>query len=292
MGIVSYIRQGDKILIGHEGQTYTVGPDHINYTRILEAIEGGRRQELPELADVVKSVNEYTHGSITIDADNETVSYDGKEVHNVICDRLIDLMRDGQNVDPLIMFLENLLDNPSQTAIDEMYLFMEANNMSITPDGHFLAYKNVRGDYTDIHSGKFDNSVGQVVEMDRDKVDPVRNRTCSYGLHFCGLSYLNSFRGEHTMIVKINPRDVVSIPSDYNNAKGRCCRYEVVGEHTSEERYEKEAFNTPVVEEYSEIAPTVEDIRSYKAQSGERSSGGSFFKDLFNWMSSSIRRSE
>ena len=30
--------------------------------------------------------------------------------------------------------------------------------------------------------------------------------------------------------MKINPRDVVSIPSDYNDAKGRACRYEVVGE--------------------------------------------------------------
>jgi hypothetical protein len=32
------------------------------------------------------------------------------------------------------------------------------------------------------------------------------------------------------MIVKVNPRDVVSIPSDYNDSKGRTCRYEVVGE--------------------------------------------------------------
>ena len=32
------------------------------------------------------------------------------------------------------------------------------------------------------------------------------------------------------MIVKINPRDVVSIPTDYNNSKGRACRYEVIGE--------------------------------------------------------------
>jgi hypothetical protein len=32
------------------------------------------------------------------------------------------------------------------------------------------------------------------------------------------------------MIVKINPADVVSIPSDYDNTKGRTWRYEVVGE--------------------------------------------------------------
>ena len=32
------------------------------------------------------------------------------------------------------------------------------------------------------------------------------------------------------MVIKINPRDVVSIPYDYNNEKMRCCRYEVIGE--------------------------------------------------------------
>jgi len=32
------------------------------------------------------------------------------------------------------------------------------------------------------------------------------------------------------VIVKINPADVVAIPSDYKNTKGRCCRYEVVAE--------------------------------------------------------------
>lgn len=31
-------------------------------------------------------------------------------------------------------------------------------------------------------------------------------------------------------MVKINPRDVVAIPSDYNNAKGRTCKYHVVKE--------------------------------------------------------------
>ena len=32
------------------------------------------------------------------------------------------------------------------------------------------------------------------------------------------------------MILKINPRDVVSIPADYGDTKGRCCRYQVIGE--------------------------------------------------------------
>ena len=66
--------------------------------------------------------------------------------------------------------------------------------------------------------------------MERYNVDDNKDNTCSTGLHFCSKDYLNSFGGERTVIVKINPRDVVSIPSDYNATKGRACRYEVVGE--------------------------------------------------------------
>jgi hypothetical protein len=32
------------------------------------------------------------------------------------------------------------------------------------------------------------------------------------------------------MILKINPADVVSVPKDYNGAKGRCCKYTVVAQ--------------------------------------------------------------
>jgi hypothetical protein len=47
------------------------------------------------------------------------------------------------------------------------------------------------------------------------------------------------------MILKINPRDVVSIPVDYNDSKGRCCRYEVIGELGAETN-PKDAFQEPV----------------------------------------------
>jgi hypothetical protein len=96
-----------------------------------------------------------------------------------------------------------------------------------------LAYKKVRDDYLDIHSGTMDNSVGQIVEMERNEVDDDKDRTCSAGLHFCSKDYLPHFGsgdGNRVVILKINPRDVVSIPSDYNNAKGRACRYEVIDE--------------------------------------------------------------
>ena len=69
--------------------------------------------------------------------------------------------------------------------------------------------------------------------MPRNFVNDNKEETCSTGLHFCSREYAEGFfgnSGDRMMVIKINPRDVVSIPVDYNNTKGRCSRYEVVGE--------------------------------------------------------------
>jgi hypothetical protein len=129
------------------------------------------------------------------------------------------------------------MENPSYRAVQELYKFLEVGQMPLTEDGHFLAYKKVRENFKDIHSGTFDNSVGKICEMPRNKVDEDSSRTCSSGLHVCSYSYLNSFGNGTTdkvVVVKINPRDVVSIPADYNNTKMRLCRYEVIQDVTAQ----------------------------------------------------------
>ena len=60
------------------------------------------------------------------------------------------------------------------------------------------------------------------------------------------------------MILKINPADVVAIPKDYNNTKGRTCRYEVIGEliHQNEAPLEGAYRST---QDYV-VTPNVEDL--------------------------------
>jgi len=164
-------------------------------------------------------------------------------MHGVLVDRMVDMLNADIDIGYLVAFMKNLDLNPDRRAVEELYGFLEASRLPITPDGHFLAYKRVRDDYMDIYTGKMDNSVGQVVEMKRHQVNSDKNQTCSSGLHFCAREYLRAYgtsAGNATMVVKINPRDVVSIPVDYNNAKGRACRYEVVDElvHSDEEKLE------------------------------------------------------
>ena len=80
--------------------------------------------------------------------------------------------------------------------------------MPLTPDGNFLAYKGVRDDYTDWHSGKFSNQVGDVNEMARNYVCDDANIGCSYGFHAGSLEYARGYgRGGHLMVVEIDPSD-------------------------------------------------------------------------------------
>jgi hypothetical protein len=153
----------------------------------------------------------------------------------------------GLNIDPMLLFLENLLQNPSHRAVEGLYRFLERCELPITDDGHFIAYKLVRENFTDMRTGQFNNSVGSVVEMPRSQVDDDPDNTCSVGLHFCSIEYLKSFHGQRLVAVKINPKDVVAIPRDYNDSKGRCSRYEVIQElPMSLVASEEDAWDTPV----------------------------------------------
>ncbi len=174
------------------------------------------------------------------------------ELNNALVNKILQMYNQGVDATPLYKFVENLYNNPSKTSIDELYLFIEASNLPITDDGHFIAYKIVRNNYMDIYSGTMSNKIGDKPEMLRQEVDDNRNRTCSTGLHFCSKSYLSLYGSssrntDRCMLVKINPADVVSIPSDYNNAKGRAWRYEVVGEL-------KEGWRNDTSKDYTEDA--------------------------------------
>lgn len=162
---------------------------------------------------------------------SNSVSYNGEPVHGVLVDRILQLLHEGFDFMPMVRFMENLYLNPADFARDELYLWLENSQLPITEDGYFLAYKNVNGDFTSIHDGKTRNDVGTIVSMPRTLVDDNRNRTCSQGLHFCSPSYLPHFswgQNNVTVLLKINPADVVSIPNDYDNAKGRAWQYEVL----------------------------------------------------------------
>ena len=220
-----------------EGQIFTIDPSHPNYPKALDAVKESNWTSFLDLVDLSRKVKHYLHqfGGQSIEINDGAITFNGEIIHNTLTDRVISFMQKDLPFKPLLNFMVNLMKNPSNRAVNELYTFLEVGKLPLTEDGHFLAFKNVRNDYKDIHSGKFDNSVGKVCEMRRNAVCDDKDQTCSTGLHFCSIDYLPHFsdaNGGKTMILKINPADVVSIPADYNNTKGRTCKYEVIAEYT------------------------------------------------------------
>jgi hypothetical protein len=251
----SFIITGNgKISAFVNGKAYTASKDCPNYDQILDSIRNEDWDSFVHLLDVAKAINTYAAGSGIAVTDGQ-ITYDGEPVHNYLADKIIDFMNEGLPYKPLLAFLGNLLENFSMTAREELYLFLEKGEMPITEDGCFLAFKKVRGDFKDIHSGTFDNSPGQILEMHRYNVDDNRNNLCSAGLHFCSIDYLPCFGNDShgtdkVVIVKINPKDVVSIPVDYQFTKGRTCKYEVLCEYTGDWKQsvedEENGFDAPL----------------------------------------------
>ncbi len=254
-----FIVQGNNVTVVIGNKPHTIAKSHITYNKVIDAIKAQDWDKVKDIIEPKKVVLSYGKGNVSVQGDQ--LYWKGKPMNNGLATRMIAMLQDEFPIEPLVNFMENLMTNPSKRAVDELYGFLEKNSLPITPDGCFLAYKKVRNDYLDIHSGTMDNSVGKVVSMERNEVDDDKDRTCSAGLHFCSQDYLPHFGNGYdnrVVILKINPRDVVSIPSDYNNAKGRACSYEVIGEIGNDADKIDNAFNKPVQSNATNNVATVE----------------------------------
>lgn len=221
------------------GETYCFGKSHPNYTKLVNHLKNNNVEYFEAAYDMVSHVNSYCEGYVN--CTNGSLSWDGIKMPEMFTNTIVDMIKQGFPFEPMLNFLDNMSQNPSDHAIVELFDFMENKNMPITGDGCFLAYKAVREDYKDIYSGSFDNSVGSVCSVPRTKVDDNRDQGCGPGLHVGAIDYAKSYGGinlddedndggNRLMICKVNPCDVVSVPTDSKFQKLRCCRYEVVAE--------------------------------------------------------------
>ena len=252
---IPYLLQGKNIILVVGGKSHTISKDtHMNYGKIVDALKAKDWDALVELVEPAKAIVNFGKGYVKIE--NGVVYWKGAVFNNALANRMIEMYQDGFPIDPMVRFMENLMTNPSKRSVDQVYGFLEKNNLPITEDGHFLAYKKVGRNYKDIHSGTIDISIGLVIEMDRNLVDDNPDSYCSSGLHFCSISYLGGFGNttDPVMILKINPADVVSVPNDYNGAKGRCCKYEVIAEVNGDPA---NAFSSIVDNKYKPVKKTV-----------------------------------
>ena len=218
------------------GKPYTFKKSHHNYGALVAYLENGNVEHFEASYDMASTVEHYCDGYVHVEKGELT--WQGVPMPDLFTDRILQMRKEGFNIDPMLNFLDNMNDNPSDKAIVELFDFMQNKHLPITDDGHFLAYKAVSPDFKDIYTGNIDNSVGSEVSIDRSKVDSNRDKHCSAGLHVGAIDYVKSYGGidldedngggNQIVICKVNPADVVSVPSDARFQKLRCCKYEVV----------------------------------------------------------------
>jgi len=221
-----------------KGKSYQITPDHPSYGLVKKSLATSSEDELLQMCDVQKSMSNFVEkeskGRAVVSGGQ--VYFDGKPVHNTLSDRVLQFMKEGLPFSHLLKFMENVSENPSYQSQQELFDFLQNKSLPITEDGQFLAYKAVLNNWMDKYSGTISNKIGNVVEVKRGAVDDNRCNECSKGLHCGALDYVYGYGGgtDRIIIVKVNPRDAVSVPKDASFQKLRTCRYEVVGEFSGE----------------------------------------------------------
>ena len=239
------ISDSGRITIYLDGETHSVDTDHANYIKVLDAIKADDEESLKGLLNLSQVVQSWCEGRLTYDGG--VVLYNGSPIHEAIMTRIIRMIKEGFDVTPLANFVDRVNKNPSFRSVTQLYTFLEKNSLPITVDGYLLAYKRVTDEYKDFHTNSVDNSPGaKMVPIPRNKVDDNPESLCSFGYHFCSLEYLAHFNANKgkIVVVKVDPADVVSIPTDFNNSKARCTYYEVIEEYKGEDpskKYEQKA---------------------------------------------------
>lgn len=233
----SIIITGEGAVVFINSTPHTVSVDHPHYEQVISAARSNEWDTIPDMlnleAKVVESIIQTGNPNLTIK--NGVVTYKHTILPDELSGYILNIIRDKFDLTPIINFVDNLLANPDHRVFQQLFGFLIYGKNPITPEGNLLAYKKVRDDYTSCHDRTTSHKIGETVELPREKCNANPEETCSTGLHFCSREYLDQFSGDRVVVVEINPADVVSIPVDYNNTKGRACKYKVVGELTDGE---------------------------------------------------------
>ena len=239
-----YIASEETATLLYEGKPYTLQSSHPNFAPFKKALVDEDFETAINYLDIRKQVEAFADGELIVK--NGAVYWNSNQLHGKVVDKLLELLESGMKVgSPFIKFVKNLLDNPSNNSVEELYDFLSYKSLPIDDDGYVLGYKGVCSDgwsksgntHTIVlqgevnERGQIKNEVGDTIEVQRRSVDDNRQNQCSHGLHIGSFDYANSWASEgKLLLVRFNPRDAVSVPQDSECQKLRVCKYEVLEE--------------------------------------------------------------
>ena len=240
---MKYIINNTGIVLFHNGAPIKIEKDSAAYRKILLVFDLPVQEQEEKIEAILQEASGYLSKD-GFEISPEVVTYQGEELPSSLAEKVRSLAHEGLPLSLFSKFWENIQLNPSASSVRELYDFLSYKELPITEDGCFIAYKGVDSGYWSISGnnktkvlqgkkncgGKIYNGIGERIEVRRWDVDDNRDHHCSFGLHVGSLKYAEEFApaGGNILIVKVNPKDVVSVPTDFNCQKCRVAAYEVV----------------------------------------------------------------
>lgn len=229
---------------------YTADERHPHFARILEGLREGDPR-VWEWFDVASGViNAFNVITDRVSYDGKNVLFDGDPVHSVLAEQLSRAIEygDPENYKALALFWEKLESNPTEHSRVQAYDWLSCHKFQITPEGDVVGFKGVvstkdgykswassaiKGTPSGYVNGvpikelsQIPQKVGDIVTMPRSEVAHDPREACKRGLHVATHGYAQGY-GDTVLEVHVNPRDIVSVPTDGHGAKVRACRYTV-----------------------------------------------------------------
>lgn len=269
MSNIPYIETVNGYTFFLEGNPISVDSNDLRYVDVSNALKNNNMDELRSIlrdnkeayllskiktdvqyfSDLKFSIVENTINGIK-EIISAEVEYKGQKLPEVLKNKLLDLYKAGtKDFSHLFKFIDNLLANPDENSREQLYSFLVHENMPITDDGTFIAYKAVQSDFYSItgntktvilegkvnEKGQILNEIGKTIRMRHDDVENNPSVGCSHGLHVGSFKYADDFKGGHgrMIAVEVNPKDVVSVPYDCGCQKCRVSAYKVLNEVTT-----------------------------------------------------------
>jgi hypothetical protein len=229
-------------------QMHSATDQHPAWDRIIQAVmaEDASVYRLFDVGAVAAEAFKRLSDRVTISGGK--IYFDSEEMDGALEEQISRFVEADSEEDwlPLIKFYEKVMTNLNQHTREQLYRWLNRQQISITEDGDFIAYKGVRPRNANdgfewesisagraivngtVYSGNIPNDVDAIVEMPRGEVQHDPRVGCHTGLHAGTWAYAKNFSQGAVLRVAINPRDVVSVPTDCDDAKLRTCRYTVL----------------------------------------------------------------
>lgn len=258
---MNYIINSNGIVLFFDNKPVKFEKGSVQYAKIIEAFDLPEKDQESAIRKAIEKTAERVEKN-GFKISPEEVLYKGEMLPQALADKVRSIHKEGLPLNLFEKFWQNLQDNPSASSVRELYEFLAYKELPLTEDGCFLAYKGLEQNFWSIsgnkqtkvvkgqvdQNGRILNTVGSEIEVKRYDVDDNRDHHCSFGLHVGSLDYARDFARGAVVVVKVNPKDVVSVPADYNCQKCRVSAYKVVSEFGEE-------IKAPVVDESNNPIP-------------------------------------